>query len=900
MEITDKLDELYMKIYKQQITQEDMILLKSALTSTCPEHIVIKRFTKGDSIKLYSTIVISIVTKIIFKSAKSDLFQTDIGKEIILVLYDFLFKEQSFEDSLCYLEYSRLKTETNKIIIEILSIIKNEKLEEKMKYFLAKKDDRDIFGANFALILEITEKISNRECKILNSKKLDVEFLEVLCNTKNCISKENLKIIFNLTKNKLLKNTTKRRDNKHEILTLLAIISEINTNIKEKSIEVLNFVPELITETYLGFLYSLMVDNESIEKVWGILNEYNLVHEIISRLKQVRELLHEENIDAFNEDIYFIKYGVLIITVIISTIKETKSFFITHCDSFLNLLWSKLPNDVLAVFFKYCTLLICDEEIQVKVYEYFLHLEIFNRFKRDEIKTKNRHELFYYNQKTLYDIFDEEFKTDEYVLTTQAVILCSKLLNYGIFENEIFEFYNVAIKSSNSEILMTILQKMVDKKHPISVSTISNIKLAIEKNIDICDTFLNFCIINGQNGYMNDVFRFTADNINLMYLIFTSKSDHFFRFIRKINSREILVFIGDDFLNRISDSPEEGLNYLIDVCEDNLDLCTFIIKRSSFFNNLSGYDILKLKLYNIVSSINWEDFDIILEKNIDTNDKFYLPEIHTNEYFYIISRIIQREYYESDKYKSYIINNYKYSEDNLSGYCKYIKTLITVDINVEKDIKKLINLNIEHENIAELVGFYRIVKNSTIKYNFTPKKLLNIILNKIGSFDNDFFFRKFDRASSYEKFLLFFLLDPKEMNDDIFKLIKKEINILVANNPFSVENEALLIHCLNFMTYSKNVDQVIKNFGGTEIPDKFVDLLARINFVNLVHKGKEMLSVKLIKRASIDLQVKICVLSFFHKSLSNEILRDLVFSLRKSVVDENLEFVYKEMQRING
>lgn len=893
MDIIHRLEELHKKVYKQKLTEEEFSFITSSLSSQCPSFLLIKRFDKEDSSKLYSTILASRVSRTLLAAFKTNQTYSENCSDVLIKLYEFLFKEQAFNSSICYLEYARLKAETNKTILEILTMAKTESVDEKMKYFLANKDDRDALGINFALIVKNCTKISNRDCKILNAKKMDVDFLEVLCDTKKYMTRENLKLIYNLSKEILLKG---KRQSK-ETAILFAIISEVNTIIKEKSMDLLFLVPENINESYLGFLYSQMVDIESIERVWVILNEYNIIHEILNKLKVVREMLHDENVNLYHTDVFYIHFGVSVINTVIKNIKESKSFFITHSDSFLNLLWTKLPNNMLSALFEYCSLLIYDEEIQTKVYEYFQHLEIFNQTKKENVKTRNTNELFYYNPKTVYDVFEEELSNDTFTLTMNIITLCSKLLNYGMFEREIFEFFSVAIKSSDPEILLTILQKMVDKKYPITENMILNIKYGIEKNGNLCDSFLKFCISNSNQKYIKDVFIFILNNINLMYLIFSNKSHDFFKFIRQLDLREIVVFIGDDFLDRIADSPEEGLEYLIMNCRDNSDLCNFVIKRSNFFNGLNGMDALKLKLYEVLSEKIKDDFEFTLNAEIATNQVFILPAFYTNEYFNIISRKIECEYHDLENFKSYIIKDYKYKSENIQGYCNYLKTIITIGVNCDKEVKDIVNLNVESESIAELVGFYKAMKNADIQYKFIPKKLINVILNKIGSFDNDFFVKKFDHASSYEKFILFFLLNPKEMNEDIFKVIIKEINILVSNNPFSPENKPLLTHCLDFMVYSKSVSHVIKVFNGMEIPDHFVDSLIRINIVGLLNNEKEMFSIKLINRANVDLQVKICVLAFFNKTLSNEYIRNLVFSLRRSVVDENMEFIYKELQR---
>lgn len=898
METTHKLDELFQKVHKQKITEDDLSYMKTALNLPCTEGFVIKRFSKEDSVKLYQTIVNSLISKVMLVVSRSEIDSSVHVKDIVSNLYEFMFKESVFQSSLCYLEHVRIKGETNKRILEILKFIKVEAVEDKMKYFLANKDDRDSFGANFALMVDKVDKIKNKECKILNAKKLDVQFLEVIVNTKKHLTKENLKYVFNLSKEKLFKSISTQYNNQQEISILLAIISEVNTLAREKDLSLMRFIPECINEIYLGFLYSLMVDKESIECAWNILNENNLIYEILQKLKVVQEILHEENLNLYNSDIFFIKYGISIINLVLDTIKECKPFFITHSDSFINLLWTKLPNDVLAILFGFTSLLIYDEEIQVKVYEYFQHVEIFNSAKKDDLKKKGGLGMYLFNSKTLYDVFKEESKTDVFTLTVPAVFLCSKILNYGMFETEIFEYFNTAIKSSNPEVLLCILQKMIDKKHPITEHVISNIKMGMEKNGDLCDTFLKFCIANCQHGYIDNIFRFISSNINFMYLIFSSRSEDFFKFIKQMDSREVVIFIGDDFLDRITDNPEDGLEYLISVCKGNVDFSNFVMKRANFFNNLNN-GVLKLKLYDILSENNIDDFEILLDGKNKT-DGFVLPEIQTNEYFNIISRIIQREYQEDGCYKDYVVKKYEHTDENIPGYCKYIKMLITVDINVEKDVKNLVSLGVESENIAELVGFYRTTKNSDIKYNYTPKKILNMILNKIGSFDNEFFTKKFEQASQYEKFLLFFILDPSKIDNEVIKLIVKEINALVSNDPFSCENDPLLSQCLDFMVYSKKVGQVIRVFNGIDIPDKFIDPLIRINFVGLVNKEREMFSIKHLKRASIDLQVKICVLAFFNKTLNMDVIRELVFNLRKSVVDENLEFLFKEMQRVDG
>lgn len=900
MDITHKLDKIYMKVYKHNITDTDLSFITSTLKTQCPTNLLIKKFTLEDSNKLYSTIILSTSVKIlqIVISQKHQI--TPQNSEILLIFYDFLFKDFSFQSALCYLEYSRLKLEAIKGILEVLSNMQSIEIKEKIKYYLTNKDDADMYGMNFALLSEKIPNIRNMTCKILNSKKLDIKFLEIIVNYKKQLSNSNLRLIFNLVADKIYAIMSADSSSYQEPMIYLAIISEINTIIAEKNMKLLDFIPDVINEAYLGYMFSLMVDQESIEKVWSILNNHNILQDIIEKLNVVQNILHEENLNLYHSDIYFIKYGVSIIKKIIETVNGCKSFFITHCDSFLNLLWTKLPYDIIAGLFEFTGLLLHDEEIQVKVHEYFLHVEIFNKLKSERSNKKISDDAFFYNPKTLYNVFEEETKNNDYVLTEKAVFLCSKMLICGMFEEQILDYFVVAIKSSNHKIMLTILQRMIDNKQPITENMISNIKSGMEKNSNLCDAFLKFCIKNYAESCMKSIFKFIINNINIMYLIFSSKSEEFFPFISKIDSKEIISYVNNDFFDRISDNPEKGLEYLLSTLDYNSDFSNLIFKNIDFFNKLNGCDVLKLKLYNVLSEKNYDDFEALLESCADNTTHFILPKVYTNEYFYILARIVQRKHENNETFKQYIVNVYDYSLDNLSGYCKYIKTLITCEINVESMVKKLVELNVESENIAELVGFYRVIKKTNISYNFLPKKLSNALLNKIGTFDNNFFIRKFDQATSYEKFMMFFILNPLELNEDVFKLIIKEISSQVNNDALNVENDYLLVQCLDYMVYSSDVSQIIKIFSGIDIPDRFVDPLVRINVKGLMNKEKSMFNIKLIRRASNDLQVKMCVLGFFYKMFDADVLRELVLSLRKNVVDENLDYIFKEMERVDA
>ncbi|KAM0675795.1 hypothetical protein GVAV_000570 [Gurleya vavrai] len=628
-----------------------------------------------------------------------------------------------------------------------------------------------------------------------------------------------------------------------------------------------------------------MVDNESTLCGWNVLLENRFIESIIYRLKNLFTMLHT---DMEIENIEFLNISLILFQKIVKNLKESHLVFIRNIDAFINILWTELPNKLIGNLSNFLSFLMYDDEVKNKIFDYFTNTEIFKRKKNLE------NEYFLFNKKSIYEVFEKEFNKKNYDLTSGFVILFSQFLKYDLFEKEINEFYNCAIKSYDTNILKTILKTINVKYLTGNDEIIKGISKGIEKDDHLCFIFLEFVLKHLENkNDENELLGFISKDFGLMQNIVRSKCDLFFKFISIFDFNLVSLFLNDDFLERINENLENAFIYLVNACKHNEDFCKFIIRHKDNFNNILEFDLKKLELYSVLSENH------IGSLSLSKHDNFLVvPEIQNNEYFNILSNLIVYNFKEGKNIKNFKIKNYEYRDENLENYCKYLKTLICIEEIVEKEILDLLKFECESEFIAELIGFYKSIKKDFyLSYQFESKNLRNRILNSFNMTNNELFIKNFKKCSSFDKFLLFFILDKKNICKDISLILLDELKNLLKENNFNGQNDLLLKQCLNALLHTKNVDEAIKLLKGVTLPESYNDLLMKLCLKNLILRGKEILEIKILEKASLDLQCKCIFLLWTLKVVRASEIRIWVDELRKKIVDEDLEKIRKELQK---
>ncbi|KAM0676761.1 hypothetical protein BDAP_002673 [Binucleata daphniae] len=1029
---------------KQNIfTENDFLLLTNEFLAKEIETTAIKKYSQMDSKNIIHTLIKSTAIKIynIVSHNNKYIFT----EPVVAELFNCLFLDYNFESSDCYLEYSVLKQEMVRNVLNILKRIRmNETsnqtvdihnindngtgllhcINDKISYYLQNKEECEIVGINLSLIATKVQNIKNKKLKILNDKKMDDKFLLCICSIKNEIVSENLKDIFRICKSMLMSHKgTISIEKDRRYLFCMAIISEINTLVKEKDVDLIDIIPEEISEPYLGYVYSLMVDDESVIKTWEVLLVNGFVNDIFENLKEVYTQLHISN--TCNTDFYNnLKYGIKILASVAAHFKESHTFFIRNFDVVLNLLWTELPYKILGDLFNFVSHLLYDEEVKNRVYDYFVLTKAFysknsgkyinkgysNECSNTYYHTYNENDHILSNKKNIYEVFEDELKNESFEFTEGLINFFVKLKPENLFEDERNEFFNCAIKSCNLKILSVVLENIEIKKLCEKENIIKAIKRGIEKDEKICELFISFIIRNVTSGScvnsfvgdkeeynksmdggiydgnrygsmydgnrygsvnstipytnhsvrsssINDLLYVIAQDVVLLNLIVKSKCELFFIFASFFDSNCFVLFLNDDFLERVGENVKLGLEYLASVCSTNDEYCKFVIDNKRYFNNISDNiagngkyngigdttyiddtkqtNFYLLKMYNAVSKHFVEEFDIENEE-----EKLVVKKSECMYFYEILTRIIVHRYEKGENIRKYVVKEYMYSNENIASYCDYLKTLLAIEENVDDEIKYLLSLEIENESIGELIGYYKSVKDECkFEYKFECKKLENIILNMIEckrdnnigydrcrnigmntteydrnknigmsskctqSDSHDLFVKHFRKASKYEKFLLFLILDTERLSNDevynkkVFGCVIEEIKEMVKNDVSDKQDVLILKQCLNTLLYMKNLDDVVKLLKNVKLPHYFNDLLVKICIKNILNYGKEVFDVSVLERGSIELQVKCCFFSYGYKIMKDKVIKSWVEDLRRKIVSEDLEMIRKDMLR---
>lgn len=747
--------------------------------------------------------------------------------------------------------------------------------------YLQNKTESDYFVINFAVIVDRITNIKNKDARHLNARKMDRAYLGAIEGCKEMLIEENLSDIFHTCKNMLFNDSLKDSDNTG---VLFAIISEINPILNEKEMDLIEYVPETINEAYIGFLYCLMVDSESANKVFSVINEIGVTNTIFEMLASAHSYTHA--IDESNDpDISFLMFGLKIINRAVQYMPDLLQFFIANCDVFINALWTNLNDKMLGFLFEFTTLLLENDDVRSKVYDYLVYMDI---FKHGQLKNSNN------KTESVYTIFERESKHKKYHFTEGFVRFCSVLVSYKILEPEIYAFFNVAIESSNPKIVILILQKIGENELLLNNKILTSIKKGIESDDKICSTFVDF-IIDLNAEVQKKVISFVTKDVSFLSLIFSISSKRFFELLYLIDLNEVAMFLSDDFLDRMSENQSEGLKFLIYATKNN-EICRFILRKADYMNLIVDYDDLKLKLYNVICDNCLSEFDAVVGKSKERN-VFEIPELQTADFYDILVKLVLYSYESKGKTRKFVLKEYTYNEANIQSYCRYLKCLVVIEQSIEKEVNYLIALDNANEYIADLVSYSNIINDTTYQHNAEACALQTTLLSNIGSKNNSFFVSKYDTASKFDKYLLFFVLDTSNITKDVYDIVLKQL-YSISDNLFSEENSLFLRHCLSaLMTYAR-LDDVIKLFNGVDVPEEFANRIVMLNIVSLLNENTEILNMNIIKKASYDLQAKICFIGWIKQMMKYEDVKSWAIMLRKHVVDEELEFMVKEMNKI--
>lgn len=887
MENFTQLKSLERKVAKGDLDSTDLEVLKSTLLATTSNNILLKKYSKEDSEKLLLAIQKRNAANIIHQMSYKQKYTSFFSDEVLNALFELFFVSCTFTSSDAFIEFKNVKEEINSVIMKIIKKRSNENIKSKIIDYLHNKADCDYLLINFALLVDRITNIKNKEARRLNARKMDKEFLAVIEKHKGVIIEENLSDIFYTCKSMLFEESSKDTGDEKPGF-LLAIISEINPILKEKDLDMINYMPEAINEAYIGFLFCHIVDSESANCVFDVINQHGVLNTIFEMLASAHTYTHPID-ESTDPDISFLMFGLKMINKIVFYLPDLLQFFVANCDVFINALWANLNDKILGTLFDFVALLLNDDEVRNKVYDYLVYTELFqSHISRSRQKTSHKGE-------SVYDVFERESKNRKYYFTEGFVRFCSAFVAYKMLEAEIFAFFNVAIESSNPTIVILILEKIGENNFLLNSKILTSIKKGIESDEKICGTFINF-VIGLSEKPQKKVISFVTKDVSFLSLIFSISTAKFFQFLYLIDLNEISMFLGEDLLDRINENAGEGLKFLVYASQKNNEFSRFILRKPEFMNMLCGFDELKLQLYNVICENNPNDFEIAIGKSTEKH-VFILPEKQTADFYSILSRLVINAFEREGKSKKYVLKDYIFSDDNIESYCRYLKCLIVIEQSVDKEINYLLGLENENEFIGDLASFSNIIRNTTYKYALESSFLQTTLLSNLGSKNNNLFVTKYDSATKFDKYLLFFVIDSENITKEVYEITMKQLYSLTGDL-FSDENLLFLRHCLNVLMHYTKLDDAIKFFNTLDINDDFINQVVMLNIINILNDNVEILNMNVLMKASYNLQAKMCFILWLKQLRKNEDIKTWALSLRKHIVDEELDFMVREINKI--
>lgn len=852
----NKFKEIQNKIYRNihAITENDMRLIKDILSQRDIEYGRIKGYSVEDSkvLALYTLKHNAVILlDFVFRNG------VGIGDDMCTVLCEILLGGVPVTSAECSLEVEEVKAQMDGTIIDILCDAPVGPHVERIQSYLSEQEVPDRISINLAAVFTAPQWKSY-DLRVVNELILGPVLVGLLKSFKG--------VVRGLVRDKIIGGCKKKLGSGGDRNVIYQIFYEMNSS---KDMSLFEIDEEEKEESYVGFIYSLMVDEESCVRGYEVISKANLFNDLRRALETISTLSQGEYRRIRPEDERLIYHLLEVMRKVVCRDDPGLSFirlyFMRFIEQLLSMLVGQTSLEIKGVIYGILCGFMYDEDCRDTISEFMKGVRIFSK-------------------EAVYTDFERELAAKTFPMAPSFLEFCMFLEG-----KEALGFAMYALRSEDPETVMgclNVIERFVQDKAAGDgargnvgsqlLLMAQHIRAAMLRDPQVVSRVVDYQLST----------RMVINDVSVINVVVSTPLPRFFQYVRLFD--DFSFFMNENFLERLAENECEGFGYLSEVTGSNHEACKFVMNNEDWFN---AYVKDNSSVWGHAVGIyeNLVDYDI---ENVDVSfDRgFIIPDVVHPSVFRILGKLILHSVYvKKTPYSSYITDkDYELGESAIKEYCNYIKCRIVVGDNVEERIKYLMR---QYDGIDDLLGYYKVTTDSQLDVSSK-----NLLLN-IDKKDTALFISLFPTASTFEKFLLFFLVGDitPENSRDMERIMKEEVTRITISGSVSPSERLILRQCLVTLLSLNNIDSIVRLVA--EYED--VDLLMRINIRNLVCGGSYFNS-SLVMKGSLDLQICAVFLLHYRSVWDLTALRDWILHLRQECKDdENLEYLLNDIKSKN-
>jgi len=858
--VIERFKEIRNKIYDNihMVTENDMRFMRDALCASEMEYGRIKTYSADDSkaLALY-TLKYNVVVLLDFVCRN----KIGLGADVCMAICDLLFEDIPVVTPECSLEIEDIKMRIDEAIVDILCMVGDGIHVEKIRRRLSEQEIPDRVTVNLAVVFE-TSAWKSYDLRVIHEFVLGPVLLELLRSFKEALRPQIREKIINICKEKL-------REGRDRVV-IYQIFYELN---EKKDLELLDIDEEDKEESYVGFVYSLMVDEESYVKGYEVLSKAGLFNDLRKALEMINSLSQAEYRKVRPEDEKLIHHLMEVIVKLMMfrdrDLEHVRLYFMRFIEVFLNTLVGQISLKIKGCIYEILSSFMRDEECRETIVEFMKGVEIFNK------------------EGVPLD-FERELGCRVFEMTPSFLRFC---VFYG--GNDSVMFAINALKSEDPltivrcfDVLERFYEKRAMAENGIGSECVSSrlslmsqhIRVAMLNNPQVTNRVVEFQLNTG----------IVISDVQIINVILSTPNARFFKYARLF--ADFSFFMNENFLERLAEDDIEGFRYLHEVTRENHEACKFVMNNESWFNAYvnenAGVREIAIQIYE-----NLVDYDI---ENVEFGfgKGFVVPDVGHPAVFRVLSKMILYSVYSrKSPYSDYITDkDYVLDKSNIDEYCTYIKCRIVVGDNVEERIRHLM---MQYTGIDELFGYYEVFSGTTLSIPSSKSLLLNI-----GKKSTEMFISMFETSNNFEKFLLFFVLGDISIENSkaVERIIRNTVTQIVVSKSSDPSEKMILRQCLVTLLSLNSIDSIVRLLN--EYED--VDLLLKVCIRNLLCGGSYFPNSAVMK-GSLELQVYAVFMLHYQSVWDLSALKDWIVYLRRECKDNpHLEYLVNDIKSKNA
>jgi len=747
------------------------------------------------------------------------------------------------------MEKERIIENILNLIVDILFISKYS--NQELLDFLKNKRVPDSVSVNLAICFDSELELESFELSVLNKKLIGPVLLSLIKSYKNVLRKSARQKILSEIKPYIF---GKDKEIVYEIFYLIN---------QEKHKDLLSKVKPENTDTYFGFICSMIVDKESAEMAYLRLEPY--FDELEGALKTLLNLSKTERRSIQPKDEKTIFY---LLECINKLIKYKSINFYKFISRFQDILKTKVCREIKGLIYEILCKYINDRDVYIdKIVECRDEIE-------KEIKSKN---FFLLPRLIRFLNFHKKREMREIELLKIGVTVGSPYVlsadrRDGFMPREdppsdLVDYRNLGFRSEDPNTIIECLDAFIQPE-TIKMNS-AHIRNALIKDPRVVEKLIQFQIEH----------KVAIDDVSIINVILCYPSQQFFDFFRLVKG--FSFYLNGDFLERLSDNLQDGIKWIKE--KYNRELGVFILRNSGYFNDIIKKnpeiqnDIILIYEHIFDENLGEVEFKIFSDSENEEEYVFLLfddQEFLVEELFRIFSKqLIFTKFYKPDEpLKGHLLKQY-----NSEFFEVYVKAKAVCGLDIENDVAFLKKNIIMTE---DLLGYLKV--SGLLSYDSSV--LSQSILLNFGIKDSAYVLKNFETANDLERFVLFFSISDVSMELDV--LLKTHV-MKNLKNP----NKIYLRMCVLQLFKCKDLDKTIKMLEKS-FDDR--ELLFKLSIHNIINGGKYF-SKSLIETCDDILKYKAIFLLYYLNIWEREYLLEII-NKADPEVSEEMKYLFDDIK----